>query len=808
METEPKRRKLTRNRQIKACTTCRKLKTKCTFKDGMSTCERCQAGKLNCVPFIKGADERAAEALQSIYSSGHIYLTQNKTPSSEYSGSPGLVSDSQYHQASQSQPPTSNSIAFNRQEDRINNLESKISTILSNLETLTEVVKRNSSQATKLIPQKRENSLNGVAHKFEPVRNYRELVNPEYLLNASSPVGLVRNIEDRIYGKRHDLTTNIRSLGDVVSHGFISETTGLDLLELFWTHYSPWVEGIIPEKNIWRSMRYRSSLLFSVCCMLASRYDKTISIAAVKSMYDLVRQVIGLTLLNAPYFTLESLIAFYLTSIWAPTVLTDIPIDSWSMSLQALNQCVLADQIKFSRYHANDLGTQGQIGWYRLWNALVLNHVQWTIATSRPFSVPEYYISQCMQIFQFPQLSSRDRLMAAEIYLYRRLIKLTWDTRVILPSDGLKIDLIEEWKREFLEAYTNANAFFKFKYDFAYAVIFRSYLRQESGTKDRNNSTTSDPESVVTPGMTTKGTGSLGEKVVEDGGELAVTGKNHRLSKECVVIALIYHCLTILDVFNNDPAYDPRQIDVADFDFFIVIYCGMTLCEISMLLWKKVRSKLWNGTFSCNTVEEYYERSVDKLRYCYQDDSIVITPSRVHDTLIQTLALFRKYSFNEGHVCLQFATILEELINKTNEAISSPGETTSNVSNTPGSLFPHNEININGTSLPGTTPLTHHQTVVQESAPGPSHTYPHGDNAQLYPAPAEEVRPSQVYYEEGNPISAPHRNIYPWFNHVMNEPTVPDISAMDSYESFYIADDADYFRKIFPGGLLTLDNMN
>ena len=80
----------------------------------------------------------------------------------------------------------------------------------------------------------------------------------------------------------------------------------------------------------------------------SSRYDKTISIATVKSMYDLVRQVIGLTLLDAPYFTLESLIALYLTSIWAPTVLTDIPIDSWSMSLQALNQCVLADQIKFS----------------------------------------------------------------------------------------------------------------------------------------------------------------------------------------------------------------------------------------------------------------------------------------------------------------------------------------------------------------------------------------------------------------------------------------------------------------------------
>lgn len=82
-------------------------------------------------------------------------------------------------------------------------------------------------------------------------------------------------------------------------------------------------------------------------------------------------------------------------------------------------------------------------------------------------------------------------------------------------------------------------------------------------------------------------------------------GKNHRLSKECVVIALIYHCLIILDAFSNDPVYDPRNIDVTDFDFFIIIYCEMTLCEISMLLCKKVESKIWSGSFICNTVEEY-----------------------------------------------------------------------------------------------------------------------------------------------------------------------------------------------------------
>lgn len=40
-----KRRRLTRNRIVKACTICRKLKTKCTFKEAQSVCERCQAMK-------------------------------------------------------------------------------------------------------------------------------------------------------------------------------------------------------------------------------------------------------------------------------------------------------------------------------------------------------------------------------------------------------------------------------------------------------------------------------------------------------------------------------------------------------------------------------------------------------------------------------------------------------------------------------------------------------------------------------------------------------------------------------------------
>lgn len=43
MEAETKRRKLTRNRLIRACTACRKLKTKCTYPDDSSAaCERCR----------------------------------------------------------------------------------------------------------------------------------------------------------------------------------------------------------------------------------------------------------------------------------------------------------------------------------------------------------------------------------------------------------------------------------------------------------------------------------------------------------------------------------------------------------------------------------------------------------------------------------------------------------------------------------------------------------------------------------------------------------------------------------------------
>lgn len=625
-----------------------------------------------------------------------------------------------------------------------------------------------------------------VHERLEPNRNYRELVNPEYLLNASSPVGLVRKIEDKLYGKRLDLTSNIRMLGDVVSHGFISEGTSMDLIEAFWTHYSPWVEGFLPNKESWRNMRQKSPLLFSVCCMLASRYDKTISISTVKSMYDLVRQVVGLTLVNAPYFTFESLLAFYLTSLWAPTVLTEIPIDSWSMTLQALNQCVLADQIKFSRYHASDVASQAQISWYRLWNALVLNHVQWTIATSRPFSIPEYYITQCMQIYQFSDISLRDKLMTAEIYLYRRLIKLTWDTRVILPNDGLRIDLIEEWKNEFFEVYSTNTAFFRFKYDFAYTVIFRTYLRQESGHREDAKKT---PESV-----TTKGNGSL-SSAIEDDAELAVSGRSHRLAKENVVIALIHHALTILEIFNAEPSYDPHNIDVPDYDMFIIIYCAMTLCEISMLLWKKVNEKLWHGSFVCKSVEEYYERSVDKLRYCYQDESISVTPQRVHNAMVATLSTFGRYSFNEGHVCAQFASILEELIRKTEEALIStttpaPAAVVSPVAQAATPL----------SHIPQGTSVADHSKIAAPLASFDSHT--HLDSAIGTPKIALSNFDTPAV---GTPGST-----FPW----MNDQTADHLtdparfSPMDSYESFYMADDADVFKRIFPGGLLTLDNMN
>ena len=581
-------------------------------------------------------------------------------------------------------------------------------------------------------------------------------------------------------------------------------------------------------------MRYKCPLLFSVCCMLASRYDKTVSIQVVKSMYDLVRQVVGLTLLNAPYFTFESLVAFYLVSLWAPTVLTEIPVDSWSMSLQTLNQCVLADQIKFSRYHARDLASLGQIGWYRLWNALVLTHVQWTIATSRPFSVPEYYISQCMQIYQFPQISLQDKLMTAEIYLYRRLIKLTWDTRVILPSDGLKIDLIEEWKTEFLEAYHSSSSLFRFKYDFAYTVIFRTYLRQESGndredeTPGKNGTPTEQP---LPPGTsTTVGSGSLSHVIGDQASELAVNGRSHRLAKECVVIALVYHALKILETFNTEASYDPRVIDVPDYDFFMVIYCGMTLCEITMLLWKKVCDKLWYGSFVCTSVEEYYERAVDKLRYCYQVETISITPSTVHETMVQTLSTFKRYTFNEGHVCAQFGFILEELLRKTDEALVSSSSTSNNPATAPSPLATDQRAASHISPISGNTPMgrnnvslpsldavsIHPQGITHILSPVGNIGAPSLGTTKPPPVGINDSQSHAIHQQDPKPIPPTPGSMFPWLNEG------PDASAgtstpgldsskfspMDSYESFYIADDVDVFKRIFPGGLLTLDNMN
>lgn len=101
---------------------------------------------------------------------------------------------------------------------------------------MTNSLKAEDAPSTSLpliVPQHQRGLHNTQLPRMEPSRNYRELVNPEYLLNASSPVGLVRNIEDRLYGKRHDLTNNIRGLGDVVSHGFISESTSADLIEVY-----------------------------------------------------------------------------------------------------------------------------------------------------------------------------------------------------------------------------------------------------------------------------------------------------------------------------------------------------------------------------------------------------------------------------------------------------------------------------------------------------------------------------------------------------------------------------------------------
>lgn len=138
-----------------------------------------------------------------------MYSAQLKIPTVEYLVTPSSDLDSSYNKTSSNsqlqQPSNPSPEPFNYQEEKINNFESKVNTILVNLQTLTDTLTRNKSHTTNLVPLKRDIVSNKITQKSEPVRNYRKLVNPEHLLNASSPVGLVDNIENRIYGKRHDL---------------------------------------------------------------------------------------------------------------------------------------------------------------------------------------------------------------------------------------------------------------------------------------------------------------------------------------------------------------------------------------------------------------------------------------------------------------------------------------------------------------------------------------------------------------------------------------------------------------------------
>ncbi|EOO03174.1 putative c6 finger domain protein [Phaeoacremonium minimum UCRPA7] len=136
-------------------------------------------------------------------------------------------------------------------------------------------------------------------------------------------------------------------------------------------------------------------------------------------MYLRVRRLVASVVFKTPPLDYEALQALAVLSMFTPTIQTAMPIDSWMVSGIAMNHGTLSFGLSGSDFNVSQ-ETQAQLRRLRIWNALCLTNVQFSIGNGRPNMVQPKFIDQCARIIEFEDALLTDGKLYAEVLLFTR----------------------------------------------------------------------------------------------------------------------------------------------------------------------------------------------------------------------------------------------------------------------------------------------------------------------------------------------------------------------------------------------------
>ncbi|KAF2453466.1 hypothetical protein BDY21DRAFT_126055 [Lineolata rhizophorae] len=420
-----------RGRASRACTACRKQKTRC-YESGTSgsACLRCERLRQPCsFAVLSGGDE------------SHV-------------------------------PSRSATVDSSLTEARLARLEKSMSNLLDRLgDNLA-------SDGTRLsTPRSSSTTRPATALPLEPGVGRVD--------HAEAPVFVIRDLANEIgvesRGHLQDSPSQEIRQDDVVENGLICVQDALSLLSIFQEHYGRWVcfDASTPPKVLLSIVR-RSPLLLCACCLIAVRHTTQDDAERLATpLFERAKALLSARLLAVPQ-TIEFFQAALVLCMWSTTI-GQVPmgIDSWLLSGFALQHCLSSDLFApvrradyRSRYSKRELDR------WCIWNHLCLTHLHYCVGTQRKAILDHWQIDRCREVLNSDHATNFESRMVAEVNLYWVIYEHCSAPRVDLPKT--QADL-HAWKQQWTFVLEQPRAqFLEMGFHFAQLLVYDQSLKSRS----------------------------------------------------------------------------------------------------------------------------------------------------------------------------------------------------------------------------------------------------------------------------------------------------------------------------------------
>ncbi|KAH7399561.1 hypothetical protein BKA66DRAFT_167642 [Pyrenochaeta sp. MPI-SDFR-AT-0127] len=364
-----------RGRASRACTACRKQKTRCYESANGRTCLRCERIGHKCS--FDGPDSASAEIRDESWQVG------------------------------------ASSILRSSQDARLERIEKTINALLQKVNDLEAEA---SQPDRSRIQAYREPTI-----EEQLVSQHRQDI--DSIDQDSAPLFVLRDVTTESGFQATDRTaTNTPSRGfshDIIFKRLISPQEAFSLLSMFQEHYGRWVsfDTHIPTAILLEDVR-KSPLLLAACCLIAVRHaSQDLALRLAPVLFKEAKSLLSSAMLSTPQ-PIEFFQASLILSMWSTTIGgVPLSIDSWLLSGFAIQHSVTTGLFGSAKDQTTNLNVS-QRDRLCVWNHLCLVHLHYCVGTRRKAVLEKKDIEKCRAILGSDHATNFESRMVAEVFLY------------------------------------------------------------------------------------------------------------------------------------------------------------------------------------------------------------------------------------------------------------------------------------------------------------------------------------------------------------------------------------------------------